>query len=61
LNKPKHKIIATGLPSENKYKVMSYVDAKFFNTDIICENFVCEGTYEYCENILNKLNEENKL
>ena len=40
---------------------MSYVDAKFFSTGIVCENFVCEGTYEYCENILNRLNEENKL
>ena len=41
----KYKIVPTGYP--NKYKVMSYVDAKFFTTDIVCGNFVCEGTYEY--------------
>lgn len=61
MDKIKYKIIATGLPSENKYKVMSYVDAKFFKTDIVCNNFVCEGTYEYCEGILNKLKEEIEL
>ena len=54
----KYKIVPTGYP--NKYKVMSYVDAKFFTTDIVCGNFVCEGTYEYCESILNRLNEESE-
>lgn len=54
----KYKIVPTGYP--NKYKVMSYVDAKFFTTDIVCGNFVCEGTYEYCESILNRLDEEIK-
>ena len=56
MEKVRYKIIPTGFP--NKYEVRSYVDAKFFTADIVCDNFVCEGTYEYCESILNKLNEE---
>lgn len=59
MNKIRYKIAPTGVP--NKYEVRSYVDAKWFTADIVCDNFVCEGTYEYCENILDKLNEENKL
>lgn len=54
----RYKIVPTGYP--NKYELRSYVDAKFFTTDIVCDNFVCEGTYEYCESILNRLNEEIK-
>lgn len=52
----KYKIISTGFP--NKYEVRSYVGAKFFTKDIVCENFVCEGTYEYCDRILNMLNKD---
>lgn len=49
----KYKMVATGQP--NKYEVRSYVDAKFFNSDIVCENFVCRGTYEYCKQIIEQL------
>lgn len=52
----KYKIIPTGFG--NKYEVRSYVNAKFFTAEIVCDNFVCEGTYEYCESILNILNQE---
>lgn len=56
MSKIKYKIISTGYP--NKYEVRSYVEAKFFKADIVCDNFVCEGSYSYCESILNKLNED---